>query len=586
MKILNSYKWLASVTVVVLVAVMLSGCKREEFTETTTGDVNITEYLQQDPNQFSTLSKVLQITGSDNSLGGYGTYTLFAPTNEAFAKYLIESGKTSVDQLGVEELKDLVRFHLIRDTITTDKFTDGKLRTNTMYGQSILTGAQNINGVTTLTINRQATLVKGNIRAGNGIVHVIDRVLKPSRLTLAQAIEQNPNYSIFTQALKETGFYDSLNVLPVNAPDTNKRFQTVLAQSNAVFAAAGYSSYSALKNRFSKTGDPKSVTDSLHLFMAYHILPGLKYLPDIFNASSHVTLAPLDVITTKLVNQQILVNDDTFDGKYEPGALINRAASDNTTANGVLHDMAAHYAIKVRFPIPVYWEVTDQPEFKRLTGVYRVTNKSSPNYVTGDLQDVKWQTGSVSYRVAPEARQFYVYNNDYLFIAALRTAATANSFVEFKTPLLVKGRYKVWVCFIRRGGGKGVSVLFNGEPLSRVLNLTESLPAQVLVGNRWTYPAGTSPESLEALGKKIVFGGPSVPYYNNPAQTIEYYRDSYGLLAGTIDVQKTDRHNLRLQAVADGSGDVQIDMIHFIPENMDQLYPKFNPDGSVIQKPQ
>lgn len=127
--------------------------------------------------------------------------------------------------------------------------------------------------------------------------------------------------------------------------------------------------------------------------------------------------------------------------------------------------------------------------------------------------------------------------------------------------------------------------MFNGQPLSRVLNLTESLPAQVLVGTKWTYPAGTTPESLEALGKKMTFGGPSVPFYNNPAQTIEYYRDSYGLLAGTIDVQKTDRHTLRLQAVADASGDIQIDMIHFIPENMDQLYPKFNPDGSVIQKP-
>lgn len=585
MKTLNLNKWLASVTCIVVLIIVFSGCKREEFTETTTGDVNITQYLKNNPDKFSTLSKVLEITGSDNSLGGYGTYTLFAPNNDAFAKYLTEVGKTSVEQIGVEELKDLVRFHLVRDTITTDKFTDGKLRTNTMYGQSILTGAQNINGVTTLTINRQATMVQPNIRTGNGIIHVIDRVLKPSKLTLAQAIEQNPNYSVFTQALKETGFYDSLNVLPANAPDTNKRYQTVLAETNSVLAAAGFSSYAALKARYSKTGNPKLINDSLHLFMAYHILPGLKYLPDIFNASSHVTLAPLDVITTKLVNQQILVNDDTFDGKYEPGALINRAGSDITSANGALHDMAAHYAIKVRFPIPVYWEVTDQPEFKRLTGIYRVTNKTSPNYVTGDLQDIKWQTGSVSYRVAPEARQFYVYNNDYLFIAAMRTAATANSWIEFKTPLLVKGRYKVWVCFIRRGGGKGVSVLFNGEPLSRVLNLTESLPAQVLVGSKWTFPAGTTPESLEALGKKMVFGGNNVPFYNNPAQTIEYYRDSYGLLAGTIDVQKTDRHTLRLQAVADASGDIQIDMIHFIPENMDQLYPKFNPDGSVIQKP-
>lgn len=584
MKTLKLNKWLASVTFIVVLITVFTSCKREEFSVGTTSDVNIVGYLNNHPDNFSQLSKILAITGSDNSLNGYGTYTLFAPNNDAIAKYLTEVGKTSVDQISVNDLKDLVKFHLIRDTITTDKFTDGKLRTVTMYGQSLLTGAQNIGGITTLTINRQATVVQPNIRTGNGIIHVIDRVLKPAKLTLAQMIEQNPAYSIFTEALKATKLYDSLNVLPANAVDTTKRFFTVLAESDAVLRAAGFSSYSALKAKFSNTGNPQLTNDSLHLFMNYHILPGLKYLPDIFNASSHTTQSPLDVVTSKLVSQVVLINDDTFNGIHETGARIDRATSDNTAANGVLHLMADHYAIKVRFPIPVYWEVTDQPEFRKLTGVYRVTNKNSPSYANGDLQDITWQTGSVSYRVAPEARQFYVYNNDYLFIAALRTAATANSFVEFKTPLLVKGRYKVWVSFVRRGGGKGISVLFDGQPLSRVLNLTESLPAQVLVGNKWTYPAGTTPESLEALGKKMTFGG-TVPYYNNPAQTIDYYRDSYALLAGVIDVGKTDRHLLRLQAVADASGDVQIDMIHFIPENMDQLYPKFNPDGSIFQKP-
>jgi hypothetical protein len=398
-------------------------------------------------------------------------------------------------------------------------------------------------------------------------------------------IEQNPDFSIFTQALKATTLYDSLNVLPASAVDSLHMFQTVLAESDAVFKAAGINTYAQLKTKYSNTGNPVSIQDSLHLFMDYHVLPGLKYLPDVFRASSHATLSPLDVVTSKLIGSDILINDDTFNNIHEIGSKIDRPKSDNTAANGVLHAMAQHYAIKIRFPIPVYWEVTDQPEFQKLNGIYHVTNKSSAKFADGDIQDIRWQTGSVQYFVAPEARQFYVYNNDYLFVAALRTAATANSWIELKTPLLVKGRYKVWLSFVRRGGGKGVSVLFDGVLLPRVLNLTESLPAQVLVGSNWTYPAGTTPASLEALGKKITFGGGKVPYYNNPAQTIDYYRDSYALLAGTITVAKTDRHTIRFQAVADASGDVQFDMIHFIPENMDQLYPKFNPDGSVIQKP-
>jgi len=584
MKTLISKKWLALITVIIALTAVLAGCKREKFQLETTTDVNILGYLQKDPGSYSMFISILEKAGSAGTLNGYGTYTLFVPTNDAVKLYLKDINKASVTDISEADAKDIVKIHLIRDTITSDQFNDGKLRTPTMYGQSLLTGAQNIGGLTTLTINRQATVLKADIRTGNGIIHVIDHVLKPAKLTGAQMIEQNPSYSIFTQALKATTLYDTLNVLPANAPDSLHMFYTVMAESDAVLKAAGINSYADLKAKYSNTGNPASIQDSLHLYMDYHILPGLKYLPDIFKASSHTTLSPLDVITTKLVGSDILVNDDDFDGKHEPGSAVDRANSDNTTANGVLHAMAQDYFIKVRFPVPVYWEVTDQPEFQKLNGIYRVTNKSSAKFADGDIQDIRWQTGSVQYMCAPEARQFYVYHNDYLYIAALRTAATANSWIELKTPLLVKGRYKVWICFIRRGGGKGVSVLFDGTLLPRVLNLTESLPSQVLVGSKWTYPSGTTPASLEALGKKITFGG-TVPFYNNPAQTIDYYKDNYGLLAGTITVTKTDRHIIRLQATADASGDVDIDMIHFIPETMDQQYPKFNPDGTVVQKP-
>lgn len=583
MKTIISKKWLALITITMVITAFLASCKREQFQVNTTTDVNIMGYLNNDPTDFSLLIKILQLTGTDNSLNGYGTYTLFAPNNNAIKQYLQDVGKSSVDDISVDELKNFVKIHLIRDTITSDQFNDGKLRTPTMYGQSLLTGAQNVNGVTTLTVNRQAAIVKADIRTGNGIIHEIDHVLKPATLTLAQMIEQNPAYSIFSQALKETTLYDTLNVQPANQPDSTKMFNTVLAESDAVLQAAGINSYAALKAKFSNTGNPRLATDSLHLFMDYHILPGLKYLPDVYNAASHNTLGDL-VVSTKVVGQDILINDDTFNGTHETGARVDRPVSDNTAANGVLHFMEDHYAIKVRFPVPVYWEVTDQPEFQKLTGIYRVTNKSSAKFAPGDIKDINWQTGSVQYMCAPEARKFYVYHNDYLFINALRTAATANSWIEFKTPLLVKGRYKVWICFIRRGGGKGVSVYFDGTLLPKVLNFTESLPSPLHIGNKYTYPTGTTPESLEALGKKITFGG-NVPYYNDPTSTIDYYQDNYGVLAGTIDVAKTDRHILRLQAVVDAKDDVQIDMIHFIPENMDQLYPKFNPDGSVVQRP-
>ena len=583
MKKKETQKRLSLVWVVLLLLIGFAACKKETFTQETTSDVNITDFLLQNPDQFSEFSKILQITEFDGFLAAYGTYTAFVPTNQALDAYVKSKGKSSVNEIPVADLKDLVRIHLVRDTIAAIFFNDGKLRTKTMFGQYLITGAQNTGGVTSVTINRQANLKQPDIRVGNGIIHVIDNVLKPERLTIAQMIEADDNYSIFEEALRATGLYDSLNVLPENVTDTTKRYHTVLAESDAVLKAAGIDSYDELFDTYSDTKNPKLINDSLHLFVAYHILPGLKYTPDIFKASSHATLAPLDVVTSKLVGTSLLINDDVFNGKPEPGSEMNRAVSDRTAANGVLHAMSKGYFIKVRSPTAVYWEVTDQPEFTSLNGIFRVTNKQSRNFAPGEIKDISWKTGSVKYVVAPELRQFYVFNNDFIQFASLRTNATANNWIEFKTPLLVKGRYKVWICFIRRGGGSGVSVSFNGQLLPRVISLTERLPAHVLVGNKWTWPAGVTPESLEILGKKITFS--EYPYYSQNGQTIDYYRDNYGALAGTITVEKTDRHTIRLDATADASGDVQFDMIHFIPENEEQLWPKFNPNGAIIQKP-
>lgn len=565
----------------------LNACRKEKFDMSTTSDVNITEYLLENPEQFSQFSQILEITGNDGFLGAYGGYTCFVPDNGAIDLYLKEHGKGSVSALSVPELKEFVQIHVIRDTLSRNDFKEGRLRTPTMYGQYIITGTTNAAGKVDITVNRQAVIKGGEIRLGNGIIHVIDHALEPEKRTLAKMLESNTEYSIFSQALKTTGLYAMLDVLPKDNPDTTRLWNTVMAESDAVLKDAGINSYQDLFDKYCNTGDPARATDSLHLYVAYHIIPGRKYLSDIYNASSHSTLSPEDVVTTKLQGRAILFNDDTFNGVHEPGAEINREASDNTAANGVLHFMNKHYAVKLRLPFAVYWEVTDQPEITKLSN-FRRQNSSGPAMAPGDLKDVQWGPGgSVRYYVAPEARKFYVYHDDYLQFASLRTnsASSVTNWIEFKTPLLVKGRYKVWISIIRRGGGQGVQVSFDNQVL-RTLRLNETLPAAKKdeVNKVYTYPDGMTPESLEMMGRKMAFS--LYKHVTDPGYMIDYYPDSFALLAGTITVEKTDRHTLRFQAVGeDKSGDVQFDMVHFIPENEDQLWPKFNPDGSVVQRP-
>src|SRR5215213_2495274 len=87
------------ITCCIINAVWNSSCKKVAIVTTTTTDVNIYEYLVKNPDRYSELVKIVDKSGYSGFLNAYGSYTLFAPTNDAVKLYLGEISKTSVDQL-------------------------------------------------------------------------------------------------------------------------------------------------------------------------------------------------------------------------------------------------------------------------------------------------------------------------------------------------------------------------------------------------------------------------------------------------------------------------------------------------------
>ena len=264
-------------------------CKKLNIQETTTTDVNIVGYLENHLDSFSLFKQILDRTGNTAFLNAYGSYTCFAPTNTGVKNYLKDLGASSVDVADLNTLKDMVRLHLLEDTIYTSSFTDGKLPVITMYGQYLVTSVANKDGASSYLINRQALVLNSNVKVGNGIIHVVDNVLRPAVKTIAAQLESNANYSIFVQALKETGFYTRLNTV---STDSTKRWLTVFAESNKALADSGINSYASLKAKYSKTGNPTLPNDSLNMYVAYHVSMGLKFLGDIISTPTHETLLP------------------------------------------------------------------------------------------------------------------------------------------------------------------------------------------------------------------------------------------------------------------------------------------------------
>ena len=560
-------------------ALSLNSCKKLEYVTTTTEDVNIYDYLLKYPDQFSELTKMIDKAGYNSFLNAYGTYTLFAPTNDAIKAYLQQVNKPTVDAFTATELQNILKFHLVEDTVTTGEFTDGKLPQITMLGQYLVTGVSNVNGVSRYTVNKQAVITQPNVFLANGRLHVLDNVLKAATKTVAKTIQDNPDFSIFTQALIETGYYDSLNV--VNNPDTTRRFLTVIAESNKALADSGITSYAQLKAKYSKTGNPKNVNDSLHMYVAYHIFTEARYLADIVSTVSIPTLEPLEVVTPSLQGETVLLNDIVFNSIHEPGIPLDRAKSDVSANNGVVHTATAHFAVKLRVPVRIDFDVAEQRELMNMPNVYRqgttqnniTTTGGGTFFAKGTFSDIT--TGSnasttsyLSYCcVSPTQTTYYGWRADYMRPGMGTT--TRNLWVEFRTPLIVKGRYKVWVNYYRARASTNNPafpnrVTFDGELLQRTFDFSEQKPT------------GT-PGELEALGYK--------QYTEAPTDNSTPDRNNVGRLVGIVDVATTDRHTIRItfaHPTSTGQELNYLDMIQFIPINDNQLRPIFARDGRII----
>ena len=121
--------------------------------------------------QFKTLIKLVQTAGLASALEGKGPLTVFAPTDAAFAK-LPRSTVTKLEH-NRAKLRAVLLYHVLKGRITAAKLV--KLRSvNTMNGQSLKVRVKN--GVVTVGGVR---VIKTNIGASNGVIHVIGGVLIP-----------------------------------------------------------------------------------------------------------------------------------------------------------------------------------------------------------------------------------------------------------------------------------------------------------------------------------------------------------------------------------------------------------------------
>jgi len=124
-----------------------------------------------DAGSFSSLVSAIQAAGLVDALSGEGPFTVFAPTDEAFAN-LPEGALDSLLQ-DPEELKRVLTYHVVSGKVMASDVAD--LTEATTLEGSTLSIDTDENGV---MING-ANVVQADIECTNGVIHVIDSVLMP-----------------------------------------------------------------------------------------------------------------------------------------------------------------------------------------------------------------------------------------------------------------------------------------------------------------------------------------------------------------------------------------------------------------------
>lgn len=127
---------------------------------------------------FSTLVQAIEAADLAETLSQEGPYTVFAPTNDAFAA--LPEG--TLDQLlmpeNQETLTQILTYHVLPQAVPASEITAGEVET--VAGAPVTLSVDDAGNV----MVNEATVIQADVEASNGVIHAIDQVLLPPDLQL------------------------------------------------------------------------------------------------------------------------------------------------------------------------------------------------------------------------------------------------------------------------------------------------------------------------------------------------------------------------------------------------------------------
>jgi len=250
---------------------------------------------------FKTLAAALDAAELIGVLKGKGPFTVFAPTDDAFAKLPEGTVESLLEPGSKRTLGNILKYHVVAGAVTSDQVVKISNAT-TLNGQRVDIAAKN--GIVTVD---GAKVVTVDIKCSNGIIHVIDSVILPSSKNIPATADEAGQFKTLLAAAKATKLVAALS--------GNKPL-TVFAPSDDAFARLPNGTVESLLK-------PENL-DQLKQILLYHVVEGRVYSEQALKLDEAMTLGGKSI--------QI--------SSRKGGAFINESkltALDVEASNGVIH---------------------------------------------------------------------------------------------------------------------------------------------------------------------------------------------------------------------------------------------------------
>ena len=312
-------KTLKKIIPTLIIALLLfQSCKEDDTDVVIIPETNTIVDIAVASDNLTSLVAALQKANLVTTLAGNGPFTVLAPTDDAFAVFLTSNGFSSLDDVPVDILTNILLNHVVGGRLASTDLTTGYATTFALSSASQASMSIFIDTSNGVKFNGLSSVSAADISADNGIVHVVDAVIGlPSVVTFAVA---DPTFSTLVAALTRDDLTTDFVGVLSTATGTSPAPFTVFAPTNDAFGS--------LLSELGIAGLADIDEPTLDAVLKNHVVAGANVFDTDLTDNMTVTTLGGD-ITANVTGGATLTDSN--------GRIIDIIATNVQADNGVIH---------------------------------------------------------------------------------------------------------------------------------------------------------------------------------------------------------------------------------------------------------